>query len=158
MPSRRPSKTAALIGETPTVLAWADELIARDMPTLVVVRRNAHDTFRHFKLMWAHKLGNDLDLIWDRRTGDRRRPDASVAVEQRIEARRDGDAEPPDRGPAHPEERRPRPQSRQPERRRAERRQRGLVPWETLAFVLVQQERPALCDEGGESVATWSEG
>jgi hypothetical protein len=113
------------------------------MATLIVVRRDANDTYRHFKLTWAHKLGNDLDLIWDRRTSDRRCLDASVAVEHPLQSRRDADAEPLDLDAVHRGERREHPESRQPERRRAERRQRAPDTWQTLDFVLVPQDRPA---------------
>ena len=66
------------------------------MATRIVVRRDATATFQHLRETWAAKLGNDLELIWDRRTRNRRHLGDSVPVERRVHDRREADPEPLD--------------------------------------------------------------
>jgi hypothetical protein len=40
------------------------------MATLIVVRRDASQTFQHVQATLAQKLAGDLAVIWDRRTGE----------------------------------------------------------------------------------------
>jgi hypothetical protein len=117
--------------------------------TLIIVRRDASETFHHFQAMAAQKLDRDVELLWDRRTRDRRGPDPSVPVERRVEERRDPQADPGFLDQRQME-RRQHPESRMPDRRRGERRRRAPDTWGTLGFVLVAQERPAAPSTPGE--------
>jgi hypothetical protein len=112
------------------------------MAALIVVKHDAIGTFQHLRATLAHTLVRDVELIWDRRASDRRRPGASVAVERRVRDRREAESEPALLEPRRME-RREQPEARMPERRRAERRRREPDTWRTLGFVLVQQDCPA---------------
>ena len=120
------------------------------MATLIVVRRDATATFQHLREAWAAKLGSDLELIWDRRTRNRRHPGNSVPVERRVQDRREADPEPLDLDEARRGERRQQPELRMPDRLRAERRRRAPETWQTLGFVLVSQNRPTSDAAPGE--------
>jgi hypothetical protein len=120
------------------------------MATLIVVRRDATATFQHLRETWAAKLGSDLELIWDRRTRNRRHPGDSVPVERRVHDHREADPEPLDLDEARRGERRQQPELRMPERRWAERRRRAPETWQTLGFVLVSQNRPTSDAAPGE--------
>jgi hypothetical protein len=122
------------------------------MATLIVVRRNATATFQHLRETWAAKLGGDLELIWDRRTSNRRHPGDSVPVERRVQDRREADPEPLDLDEARRGERRQQPELRMPNRRRAERRRPAPETWQTLGLVLVSQNRPTSDGPAGEVI------
>jgi hypothetical protein len=112
------------------------------MTTLIVVRRDAGQTFQHLQAMVAQRLDGDVELIWDRRTRDRRRHGPSIAVERRVRDRRAEEAEPlEDLDEARRAERRQQSQLRMPERREADRRRRAPDTWQTLGFVLVARDR-----------------
>jgi len=96
------------------------------MTTRIIVRRDASEIYQHLETTWARKAGSDLTLIWDRRTGDRRRHDAPMPVKRRQGERRDT---------TRNTERR-----RQSERRQSERRRRAPDTWGTLSFLVVQDE------------------
>jgi hypothetical protein len=110
------------------------------MTTLIVVRRDANRVFQHFQATLAQTLGDDVELLWDRRAGDRRRPAASVPVERRVQDRRDPEPEPVFLDQRQLE-RRQRPEARLPDRRRAERRRRTPNAWRVLGFVVVPRDR-----------------
>jgi hypothetical protein len=111
------------------------------MTTLIVVRRDAGQTFQHLQAM-VQRLDGDVELIWDRRTRDRRRHGPSIAVERRVRDRRAEEAEPlEDLDEARRAERRQQSQLRMPERREADRRRRAPDTWQTLGFVLVARDR-----------------
>jgi hypothetical protein len=108
--------------------------------TLIVVRRDAGGTFQHFQTTLA-QLGHGVELLWDRRTGERRHHQDPARVERRMgERRADAEVEPVLLDEPRRMERRQQPESRIPERRRAERRQRAPDTWRTLGFVLVRPE------------------
>jgi len=111
------------------------------MATLIVVRRDAGKMFQHLEATWARKLGSDVTLMWDRRTSDRRRADASIPVEQRVGERREANAEWLDgfREARHTERRR-QPELRMPERRQTQRRRPAPDTWDTLGFLVVRGE------------------
>jgi hypothetical protein len=112
--------------------------------TLIVVRRDASDTFRTFKeLAQCGAFSGDVELLLDRRMSERRRGEAtSVAVERRVGERRApaSEAEPVFLDEPRRMERRQQPESRIPDRREVERRQRARQTWQTLGFVLVRRE------------------
>src|SRR5262245_65389490 len=96
------------------------------MATLIVVRRSASATFQHLQAMVAQRLDGYVELIWDRRTGERRRHDPSIPVERRVRDRRSAEPEPlEDPDEARRVERRQQNQLRMPERPAAERRRRA---------------------------------
>jgi hypothetical protein len=108
---------------------------------LIVVSRDASDTFRHFQALVAQRIDGDVELIWDRRMRDRRRHDPSIPVERRVRDRRAEEAELlDDLDEARRTERRQQSQLRMPERRKAERRRRPPETWQTLGFVLVTRD------------------
>jgi hypothetical protein len=108
------------------------------MAPVIVVRRDATATFQHLRETWAAKLGSDLELIWDRRTRNRRHPGDSVPVERRVHDRREADPEPLDLDEARWGDRRQQPELRMPDRRRAERRggtrRRPGRPWASCSY------------------------
>jgi hypothetical protein len=110
--------------------------------TLIVVRRDAGDTFQHFRTALA-PLGHGVELLWDRRTGERRHPQDPARVERRTgERRAEAEGEPVFLDEPRRMERRQEAGSRLiQERRRAERRQRAPDTWQTLGFVLVRSVR-----------------
>src|SRR5262245_59174521 len=113
------------------------------MATLIVVSRSASATFQHLQAMVAQRLDGDVELIWDRRTGDRRRHNPSIPVERRVSDRRSTEPEPEpveDPDEARRAERRQLTQLRMPERRAGERRRRTPDTWQTLGFVLVARD------------------
>jgi hypothetical protein len=108
--------------------------------TLIVVRPDAGGTFQHFQTTLAH-LGQGVELLWDRRTGERRHHSAPARVERRrVERRAEAEVEPVFLDEPRRMERRQQAESRIPERRRAERRQRAPDTWQTLGFVLVRRD------------------
>jgi hypothetical protein len=114
--------------------------------TIIVVRRDAHGTFQHFQTTLAQLCG-DVELLWDRRTGERRHLEASVPVERRVRERRavEPEAEPVFLDEPRRIERRQQPESRMSDRRQAERRQHVRDTWRTLGFVLVRRNSPTRC-------------
>jgi hypothetical protein len=121
------------------------------MTTLIVVRRGASATFQQLQAMVAQRLDGDVELIWDRRLGDRRRHAPSVSVERRVRDRRSAEPESlDDPDEARRVERRQQTQLRMPERRAAERRRRAPDTWQTLGFVLVTRDGPAYGAAPGE--------
>jgi hypothetical protein len=119
--------------------------------TLIVVRRDAGGTYRHFLTTLARVSRRDVELMWDRRVGDRRHGDAVIPVERRIGERRaaDSESEPVFLDEPRRMERRQHSECRVPDRRQGERRQRLPDTWRTLGFVLV----PRISHEGpGEVV------
>src|SRR5262245_36776244 len=124
---------------------------SNDMTTLIVVSRSASATFQHLQAMVAQRPDGNVELIWDRRTGDRRRHDPSVPVERRVRDRRSAEPEPlEDPDEARRAERRQQSQLRIPERRAAERRRRAPDTWRTLGFVLVARDGAASRAAPGE--------
>ena len=111
------------------------------MVALIIVRRNASETFYHLQATWALKLGGDLTVTWDRRISDRRRYEDSIPVDRCVGERREVEAEWPDSlNDARRAERRQQPELRMPERRQAERRRRAPDTWGTLGFLVVHDE------------------
>jgi hypothetical protein len=117
--------------------------IVRNVATLVVVRRDANETFQHFEATWASRLTGDLELIWDRRNHERRRLDASTSMERRVVDRREPDVDLLGLDETRHGDRRQHTTLRMPERREAERRRRAPNTWATLGFVIAEPEYPA---------------
>ena len=111
------------------------------MTALIVVSRGASATFQHLQAMVAQRLDRDVELIWDRRTSDRRRDDAGIPVERRVAERRAANAEWLDgfREARHTERRR-QPELRMPERRQTQRRRPAPDTWGTLGFLVLRGE------------------
>ncbi len=118
------------------------------MAILIVVSRTAGQTFQLVQTL-APQFGRDVELIWDRRIGDRRRPDRAASVEWRRVDRRRAEVENLFLD-ARRMERRQTPASRMPERRQAERRRRMPDTWWALGFVLVRPDSPAVPTVRGE--------
>jgi len=107
---------------------------------LIVVRRDAGGTFQHFRTTLA-QLGGDVELLWDRRTSERRHHPDPARVERRVgERRAEAEVEPVFLDEPRRAERRQQPEFWMPERRQSERRQRAPETWKALGFVLVQRE------------------
>jgi hypothetical protein len=100
--------------------------------TLIIVRRDASGTFQHLQATWA-----ELELVWDRRMGERRRVTAGAPVDCRIYDRRDPQYERIFLDQRQ-QERRQQLEVRMPERRLTERRPRAPDTWGTLGFVVVR--------------------
>jgi hypothetical protein len=112
------------------------------MPVLIVVRRDASETFYRLKTTWIPKLGPDATLMWDRRTHARRGYDISGPVERQEPECRDMDVKSLDDGAeARRRDRRQQCEWRMPERRHTERRRRAADTWDTLGFLVVDSER-----------------
>jgi hypothetical protein len=109
--------------------------------TLIVVRRNAGGTYQHFQTTLA-QLGHGVELLWDRRTGERRHLEASVPMERRIGEHRAADPEAEAVSFDEPRRAEPRqqPEPWMPERRQSERRQRAPETWQPLGFALVRRD------------------
>jgi len=120
------------------------------MVTLIIVRRDANQTFQHVQATFAQTLGGDLAVIWDRRTSDRRLR-AEPIVDRRVQDRREPESDPRFLDQRQ-SERRQRPEARLPDRRRVERRRRAPETWGTLGFVLVRLDRSASHRAGGEVI------
>ena len=111
------------------------------MPILIVVRRDASETFYRLGTTWIPKLGPHVTLMWDRRTQPRRRYDISGPVEPRAYEHPDADGERlDDSAEARLGDRRQQSEWRMLERRRTERRRRAPDTWGTLGFVVVGSE------------------
>ena len=112
---------------------------------LIVVRRDASETFYRLETTWIPKLGPNVTLMWDRRTHARRCYDISGPVEPRVREHRDADVERrDDSAEARLGDRRQQSERRMPERGRTERRRRAPDTWGTLGFVVVGPEDESL--------------
>ncbi len=108
---------------------------------LIVVRRDASETFHRLQGTWMPKLGPDATLIWDRRSQTRRRYEIFAPVERRVRERRETDVETlEDCAEARRGDRRQQSEWRMPERRHTERRRRLPDTWSMLGFLVVGTE------------------
>ena len=106
---------------------------------LMIVRRGATDRFR---LLQESFVREPVQILWDRREGERRQSrHPGQVVERRSENRRQADPE----SREHPwdgrsRERRQRDAPRMPERRRHERRAPTPASWTALDFVVARSD------------------
>jgi hypothetical protein len=116
--------------------------LAKNGSMLIIVRREAADRYRRLQ---ALAVEVPIEIIWDRRVRERRRPGRSATVERRRRERRapTAEARPIEMLGERPRsaERRQRPEARMPERRHGERRSAPPPTWTGLDFLLVKPPR-----------------